>query len=400
MQRPTGSGRSPLYAARGRLVYQLLLKLLLWRVDAERAHALGSAVLRAATALAPARSALRRALAPRGAALRVRALGLEFPSPLGVAAGFDKEARTFDALTALGFGSVEVGTLTATGQPGNERPRVFRLPADRALVNRMGFPNAGAAAAAPRLARRRRGESIVGVNLGKTKLVPNERAVADYRASARLVAPHADYLVLNVSSPNTPGLRDLHAEEHLRALVEGIRAEVGRTAPLLVKIAPDLPDAEIDAIADLAVELELDGIIAVNTTIGREGLASSPAAVAAAGAGGLSGPPLQARALEVLRRLRARAGGRIALISVGGVETAADVWERMLAGATLVQAYTGFVYGGPLWAWRLNRGLARLLRESGRDSLQELVGAGSAMGDPGLEPGTSSLSETRSNRLS
>jgi dihydroorotate dehydrogenase len=378
-------------------VYHLLLKLL-WRVDAERAHALGSAVLRALAAVLPLRALLHRLCAPRGDLLRVRALGLDFPSPLGVAAGFDKQARTYAGLGALGFGAVEVGTVTARAQPGNERPRVFRLPADRALVNRMGFPNAGAGAIAPRLARRRRtpGEAVVGVNLGKTKVVATEDAVADYRASARLLAPYADYLVINVSSPNTPGLRDLQTEEHLRALVAGIRAEVGQTPPLLVKIAPDLTDAEVDAIADLAVAVELDGVVAVNTTVAREGLASAPATVAAAGAGGLSGPVLRQRSLEVLRRLQARAGGRLTLVSVGGVESAEDVWERLRAGASLVQAYTGFVYGGPLWARRLNRGLERLVRESGHDTLAAAVG----MGDPGLEPGTSSLSETRSNRLS
>ncbi len=383
-----------------RLIYRLLLKLLLWRIDAERAHALASRTLRMATAAAPVRAVLRRLLAPRDAGLRVRALGLDFPSPLGVAAGFDKEARLVDGLTALGFGFVEVGTVTALAQPGNERPRVFRLPADRALVNRMGFPNDGADAAGARLGRRRRDESVVGVNVGKSKLAAAQAAVEDYRAAVRRLAPLADYLVLNVSSPNTPGLRDLQAIEPLRALVDGIRAEVPSGLPLLVKIAPDLADEDVDAIADLALELKLDGIVAVNTTVGRAGLASEPAAIEAAGGGGLSGTPLRERSLEVLRRLHARAGERLALISVGGVETADDVWERILAGASLVQAYTGFVYGGPLWARRVNRDLVQLLRESGRASIEELIGAGTAMGDPGLEPGTSSLSETRSNRLS
>jgi dihydroorotate dehydrogenase len=383
-----------------RLIYRLFLKLFLWRIDAERAHALASRTLRLVTALPPVRALLRRLLAAPSAGLRVRALGLDFPSPLGVAAGFDKQAQLVDGLTALGFGFVEVGTITALAQPGNARPRVFRLPADRALVNRMGFPNAGADAAAARLERRRRGESVVGVNVGKSKVVPADTAVDDYRASVRRLAPLADYLVLNVSSPNTPGLRDLQAIEPLRALVDGIRADVPGELPLLVKIAPDLADGDIDTIADLALELGLDGIVAVNTTIAREHLASDPAALEAAGAGGLSGLPLRVRSLEVLRRLHTRTGGRLTLVAVGGIETADDVWERILAGASLVQAYTGFVYGGPLWARRINRGLRQLLRESGRASIEELIGAGTAMGDPGLEPGTSSLSETRSNRLS
>ena len=267
------------------MIYRLFLKLFLWRIDAERAHALAARTLRV-VALPPVRALLRRLLSPRGSGLRVRALGLDLPSPLGVAAGFDKEARLVDALTALGFGFVEVGTVTALAQPGNERPRVLRLPADRALVNRMGFPNAGADAAAARLERRRRGESVVGVNVGKSKVVPADDAVEDYRASIRRLAPLADYLVLNVSSPNTPGLRDLQAVEPLRALVDGIRAEVPTGLPLLVKIAPDLADAD----STRSPTWRWSGarrIVAVNTTIAREGLASESAAIEAAGAGGL-----------------------------------------------------------------------------------------------------------------
>jgi dihydroorotate dehydrogenase len=240
----------------------------------------------------------------------------------------------------------------------------------------MGFNNAGAAAAAARLRRTaaRRGP-LVGVNIGKTRVVPDGEAAADYAASARAVAGVADYVVVNVSSPNTPGLRDLQAADRLRPVLVAVREALdrvpGRRVPLLVKIAPDLADAEIDAIADLAVGLRLDGIIATNTTISREGLASSPAEVAAAGAGGLSGPPLRDRALAVLRRLRARAGDRLVLIAAGGIETPDDAWERLRAGATLVQAYTGFVYGGPLWPRRVHRGLARQARAAGLTSIGE-----------------------------
>ena len=301
--------------------------------------------------------------------LRVRALGLEFPGPLGLAAGFDKDARGTRGLAALGFGFVEVGTVTARAQPGNPRPRMFRLTADRALVNKMGFNNAGAAAAAARLGRSRRpGGPVVGVNIGKTRAVPDEEAAADYAASARAVAAVADYVVVNVSSPNTPGLRDLQAADRLKPVLVAVRAALdaavpgGRRVPLLVKIAPDLADADVDAVADLALELGLDGIIATNTTTSRAGLASPAAEVAAAGAGGLSGPPLRARALEVLARLHARAGDRLVLIAAGGVETPDDAWERLRAGATLVQAYTGFVYGGPLWPRRMHAGLARRMR--------------------------------------
>jgi dihydroorotate dehydrogenase len=237
----------------------------------------------------------------------------------------------------------------------------------------MGFNNAGAAAAAARL-RRRSGGVIVGVNIGKTKVAPEEEAAADYAASARAVAAVADYVVVNVSSPNTPGLRDLQAAGRLRPVLVAVRealdaAVPGRRVPLLVKIAPDLADTDVDAVADLALELGLDGIIATNTTISRAGLASPASEVTAAGAGGLSGPPLRDRALAVLVRLRARAGDRLVLIATGGIETPDDAWARLRAGATLVQAYTGFIYGGPLWPRRMHAGLARRARAGGLSSI-------------------------------
>jgi len=352
-------------------MYRLLYRMVLRRVPAEAAHHAAFGLIRAVAAVPGAASLLRRRLGPRDPVLRVRALGLDFPGPLGLAAGFDKDARGTRGLAALGFGFIEVGTVTARAQPGNPRPRMFRLTADRALVNRMGFNNAGAPAAAERLvlSRRRPGGPVVGVNIGRTRAVPEAEAAADYAASARAVAGVADYVVVNVSSPNTPGLRDLQAADRLRPVLVAVRAALdaaagtaGRRVPLLVKIAPDLADADVDAVADLALELGLDGIIATNTTVSRDGLASSPAEVAAAGAGGLSGPPLRARALAVLVRLRARAGDRLVLIAAGGIETPDDAWERLRAGATLVQAYTGFIYGGPLWPRRMHAGLAARLR--------------------------------------
>ncbi len=354
-------------------MYRLLYRVVLRRVPAEAAHRAGFGLIRAAARVPGAAWLLRRWLGPRDPVLRVRALGLDFPGPLGLAAGFDKDARGTAGLGALGFGFVEVGTVTARAQPGNDRPRMFRLTADRALVNRMGFNNEGAAAAATRLGRRPR-SPIVGVNIGKTKAVPDDEAAADYAASARAVAAVADYVVVNVSSPNTPGLRDLQATERLRPVLVAVRealdaAAAGRRVPLLVKIAPDLADADVDAVADLALELGLDGIIATNTTIARDGLASPAAEVAAAGAGGLSGPPLGARALAVVRRLRARAGDRLVLIAAGGIETPDDAWTRLQAGATLVQAYTGFIYGGPLWPRRMHAGLARRARAAGLPSI-------------------------------
>jgi dihydroorotate dehydrogenase len=318
-----------------------------------------------------------RLLRPRDRGLRVRVAGLEFRSPLGIAAGLDKDATWFDPLAALGFGFVEVGTATAqaqAGTPGN----VTRLYRDRGLINAMGFPNEGAAAIAARVARRRTAQ-VVGINIGKTKVVELEDAVADYRRSAGALAPYADYLALNVSSPNTPGLRQMQSVERLTALVAGVREELrscGRPdLPLMVKLAPDLPDAEIEQIAALAVELDLAGVIAVNTTVDTSIAAHSAAELAAQShGGGISGRPLKARSLEVLRLLHARTEGKLALVSVGGIETAEDAWQRILAGATLLQAYTAFVYEGPLWAQRINRGLSRRLRESEWSSLQDAVG--------------------------
>jgi dihydroorotate dehydrogenase len=359
---------------RGEVMYRLLYRVVLRRVPAEAAHRGGFWLIRVFGVMARVPGAtwlLGRWLGPRDPALRVRALGLEFPGPLGLAAGFDKDARATRGLGALGFGFVEVGTVTAQAQPGNPRPRMFRLSADRALVNRMGFNNAGAAAAAARLRGRARARwgPVIGVNIGKTKAVPEADAAADYAASARAVAGVADYVVVNVSSPNTPGLRDLQAADRLRPVLVAVREALdasagGRRVPLLVKIAPDLADVDVDAVADLALELGLDGIVATNTTVSREGLASPSSQVAAAGAGGLSGPPLRTRALEVLVRLRARAGDRLVLVAVGGIETPDDAWERLRAGATLVQAYTGFIYGGPLWPRRMHAGLARLSRRA------------------------------------
>src|SRR5215469_5633408 len=350
------------------MVYRAVYGVALRRMPPEAAHAAGFWLIRAAAGVPGGARALRRFLAPRDPALRVRALGLDFPGPLGLAAGFDKDGLGVAGLAALGFGFVEVGTVTALPQPGNPRPRMFRFPAERALVNRMGFNNGGAAALSARLRSLGGARPVIGVNIGKTKAVPETEAVADYVTSARLVADVADYVVVNVSSPNTPGLRDLQAVDRLRPLLAAVRSALDeaspqRRVPLLVKIAPDLADEDIDAVAFMALDLGLDGIIATNTTISREGLRDS-AAVADAGPGGMSGAPLKQRALEVLRRLHARTGDRLVLIAVGGIETPDDAWERLQAGATLVQAYTAFIYEGPLWPRRIHVGLAARLRSS------------------------------------
>lgn len=361
------------------MFYQILFRSVLRHLDAEKAHKLSFAALRGAAAVPGVAAAMDRVLGPREPELTVRALGQEFPGPLGLAAGFDKNAESPDGLAALGFGFVEIGTVTAQPQPGNPKPRLFRLVQDRAIVNRMGFNNEGSALVAERLHHQRgRHRPVLGVNIGKTKVTPEAEAPADYATSARRLARYADYMVVNVSSPNTPGLRDLQSVAQLRPLLAAVRealAESGHASlPLLVKIAPDLADEDIDAVADLALAEGLDGIIATNTTISREGLLASDDEVAAAGAGGLSGAPLKQRSLEVLRRLRARVGGQVTLIAVGGIETPEDAWARIRSGATLVQGYTGLIYGGPFWPRRIHRGLARLVRVAGYASVGEAVG--------------------------
>ncbi|MFD8936845.1 quinone-dependent dihydroorotate dehydrogenase [Streptomyces sp. NPDC059578] len=362
-------------------MYKILFQLLFRRMDPEQAHHLAVGWIRCAAKVPVLRTLVAAVLAPRHRELRTEALGLRLHSPFGLAAGFDKNAVAVDGLAMLGFDHVEIGTVTGEPQSGNPRTRLFRLTADRALINRMGFNNEGSAAVAERLAARREVfRTTVGVNIGKTKVVPEAEAVADYVKSTERLARHADYLVVNVSSPNTPGLRDLQAVDHLRPLLTAVReaadrSVTGRRVPLLVKIAPDLADDDIDAVADLAVELGLDGIIATNTTIAREGLGlrSDPALLAEAG--GLSGAPLKERSLEVLRRLYARVGDRVTLIGVGGVEDAEDVWQRVLAGATLVQGYSAFIHQGPAWARGIHRGLAARLAASEHPTLAEAVGA-------------------------
>lgn len=347
-----------------------IIRRAMFAVPPERIHTAVFAALRAATAAGPARRNLQRRLAPHDPVLSSTVFGVEFPGPLGLAAGFDKDGHGLNTWGALGFGYAEVGTVTAAAQPGNPAPRLFRLPADRALLNRMGFNNHGAAALAARLAGHRSSVPI-GVNIGKTKATPAERAVDDYRVSARLLGPLADYLVVNVSSPNTPGLRDLQAVEQLRPILALVLAET--STPVLVKIAPDLTDPDVDAVADLAVELGLAGIVATNTTVSRDGLLTL--GVSELGAGGVSGPPVARRSLQVLRRLYGRVGDALVLVSAGGIETADDAFERITAGATLLQGYTGFIYGGGLWAKRIHDGLAQRLHAGGYATLTDAVGS-------------------------
>jgi dihydroorotate dehydrogenase len=338
------------------------LRPLLFTLDPERAHGMMIAALR--------RMPRRRAPAgdPR---LAIRVAGIDFPNPVGLAAGLDKNAEVPGALLALGFGFVEVGSLTPRPQAGNPKPRLFRLTEDRAVINRMGFNNEGQPAALKRLAARMRSSGIVGVNLGTNK--DSEDRVADYVAGVEMMGPVADYLVVNVSSPNTPGLRALQDKPALDALLEAVMHARGPAGPpVFLKMAPDLQPADIDDIAAVAIARRIDGLIVANTTIQRPPLRSPHANET----GGLSGEPLRAMALERLRDFRVATGGGLPLIGVGGIATGADAYQRIRAGASLVQLYSALVYEGPALARRIARELAALLERDGFAGVAEAVGAG------------------------
>jgi dihydroorotate dehydrogenase len=339
------------------VLYNLIFRVFFAKLDPEFAHHLVAAGMRVAAALRITRLGKLKSTEVD----TVSAMGLHFSGAFGLAAGFDKDAILIEALGDLGFSHVEIGTVTAKPQPGNPKPRLFRLVSDRALINRMGFNNEGADAIAVRLSklRSRRGSRlpIIGVNIGKSKVTPVEDAVEDYRYSAKTLAQYADYIAVNVSSPNTPGLRSLQDVQALRPILKAVVAEA-LSKPVLVKIAPDLADQDIIAVAKLATELGLAGVIATNTTVSRSGLSASDAEVAAMGAGGLSGAPLKVRSVEALKLLKASLDPAQIIISVGGIETAAEAQERLNAGATLVQGYTGFVYAGPFWARSINKKLS------------------------------------------
>lgn len=346
----------------------------LFALPPETAHALAAAGLRLAHRHSGLRRLLRASLGPPDPVLETRCLGLTFPSPLGLAAGFDKHCAMYNALGALGFGAVEVGTITRYAQQGNPRPRLFRLGMDRALVNRMGFNNIGADGAARALASHAPESVVLGVNLGKSRVTPLDVAADDYAYSAERLSPYAQYLVVNVSSPNTPGLRALQHAELLAPIVRAVRGACAAPRPLLVKVAPDLDDEAVDALTDLCVAEGVDGVIAANTTLQRGGLRTPEAAVRALGEGGLSGPPLRDRTRALVARVYLRARGALTVIGVGGVSTADDVWALLAAGASLVQVYTGFIYGGPAFPSRLAAELAARLRQQGLDGPGALVG--------------------------
>jgi dihydroorotate dehydrogenase len=356
-----------------------LVRSLLFLFDPERVHAFAVVLLRI-VGWRPIARRLRPRCPP---SLEVKAMGLEFEHPLGLAAGFDKGEVVAPGLLALGFSHVEIGTITPRPQPGNARPRLFRLPEERALINRMGFNNDGAEACARRLAALSPADrpGVVGVNVGRNKTTPNESADADYLACIDLLHPWADYLVVNISSPNTPGLRELQQRDALERLLTACAARARSLPvpkPLLVKLAPDLSDEALDDAVDVALGAGVAGIVATNTTIERPGtVAVHPRA---AEAGGLSGAPLAPLAARALRRVYARAGGRVPIIGVGGIFSAEDAYARIRSGATLVQAYTGYIYGGPRFAPGVLRGLRDLLKRGGFSHICDAIGVDSRRG--------------------
>ncbi|MCB9732398.1 MAG: quinone-dependent dihydroorotate dehydrogenase [Deltaproteobacteria bacterium] len=333
-----------------------LVRPLLFRLEPEQAH---HASLRALALLGRsplAVAAVRRALTPPPAPVRV--MGLDFAHPVGLAAGYDKDAVALHGVAALGMSHVEVGTVTLRPQAGNPAPRIFRLPEDRALINRLGFPSAGADVVAARLASKRPAGLVVGVNIGKNKETPLSEAPDEYAALVDRFGPLADYLVINVSSPNTVGLRRLQARDALEKVLGAAcarRAALSRRVPLLVKLSPDLDEQALDDALGATLDAGLDGVVVTNTTISREGLRPSPVT---AETGGLSGAPLRQRATEMVRAVAGRVGDKLVIIGVGGIMRAEDVRARLDAGASLVQVYTGLIYAGPTFAQRLVRGLA------------------------------------------
>jgi dihydroorotate dehydrogenase len=363
--------------------YARLVRPLLFRLDPERSHELAVGGLAAASRLGIA----GRVPPVRRPRLAQHLMGLVFPTPLGLAAGFDKRARAIAGWEALGFGHCEVGTVTPRPQAGNPAPRLFRLPADAALINRLGFNNDGAERTARRMAAMRDRRRIpVGVNIGKSRDTPAEEAAADYAAAADMLWPHADYLTINVSSPNTVGLRDLQATAALGDILAAVGAVNRRHAaatgrperPVLVKVAPDLAPEDLDAVVDLAIERGATGLIVTNTTIGRDGLVSPPHLVAETG--GLSGRPLRARATAVTWRVARRAEGRLVVVAAGGIADADDAWDRLAAGASLLQLYTALVYEGPGLPRRIARGLVERMDREGVAHISEVVGSGLGSG--------------------
>lgn len=363
--------------------YEKILRPLLFRFPTETAHEFGIETLKLALGTSAAQNLAREKFARGDDFGALRRFGLTFKNPLGVAAGFDKNGKVVNQLAALGFGFVEVGTVTFEAQTGNEKPRLFRLPEDGALINRLGFNNEGATKIVERL-KKINPQCVLGVNIGRNKNVPNERAIENYLRSFDLAFNVADYVAVNVSSPNTPQLRELQRAENLEELLSALqkrnlvlRAEhkTKNIKPLLVKIAPDLSENEIEAIIDVCLRLKICGVIATNTTTNRANLRTNKTEIERAGAGGLSGKPLQKRSNEVVGKIYKYSKGKLPIVGVGGIFSATDAFEKIAAGASLLQSYTGFVYRGFTFARDVNFGLARILRERGFRDLDEAVGS-------------------------
>lgn len=342
-------------------VYKYLIKPILFLQDAESAHHFTFSWIKRLFHLPLLHSLIKSAFAFEHRDLEREVFGLKFSNPIGLAAGFDKDAKLIDEMALLGFGFVEIGTLTPRAQDGNPKPRLFRLPEDQALINRMGFNNGGVAAAVERL-KKRNAKILVGGNIGKNKDTPNERALDDYLYCIHALHPYVDYFVVNVSSPNTPGLRELQDKEPLQRLLTAVKKTMEsypKTRPVLLKIAPDLSDGELDDIIAIVKETGIDGVVATNTTIDRGGLKTSQEAVEAIGAGGLSGKVLKDRSTDVIRYLTQKSGNAFPIIGVGGVFSVSDAREKLEAGASLVQIYSGMIYEGPAIVKRLKKGLVK-----------------------------------------
>lgn len=337
-------------------MYRLLIRPFLFRMDPEKAHHTTFRLLRFALMMPMGAFWLRLMYRFRHPALEKEVFGLRFPNPIGLAAGFDKDGILNERWEALGFGFAEMGTVTPLPQDGNQKPRLFRLVADKAIINRMGFNNGGLAAMTERFRRGRKGRLIIGGNIGKNKWTPNDEATSDYVKCFEALYDHVDYFVVNVSSPNTPNLRELQEKEpllKLLATLQKLNQSMPRPRPLLLKIAPDLTDTQLDDVIDIAAQTNLAGIVATNTTISRAGLITSENEVTDIGAGGLSGAPLTRRSTEVVKYIHEKTGGKLPIIAAGGVMTPEDALDKIAAGASLVQVYTGFVYGGPGFVKRI-----------------------------------------------
>lgn len=340
-------------------MYALVIKPFLFLFTPEKAHHIAFRMISILSHIPGIRFIHRLLFHVQHPSLERKVFGLTFPNPVGLAAGFDKDAKVIDAFASLGFGFIEIGTVTPLPQSGNDQPRLFRLPTDQAIINRMGFNNEGMYAVAERL-KRKKSSILVGGNIGKNKITPNETATDDYLKSFHVLYPYVDYFVINVSSPNTPGLRALQDKEPLTQLIVALQKanqSMPKAKPILLKIAPDLTNEQLDDILSIVQETKLDGVIATNTTISRAGLKTNQQDVERIGAGGLSGLPLRNRSTEVIRYLHEKSSGAFPIIGVGGIHSPEDAIEKMKAGATLVQLYTGFVYEGPSLIKKINRAL-------------------------------------------